>query len=114
MNNDPNKNGKCDALKKLLPIIAPIFGLIFSDANELVLLLKEKPGVYFTPSLALTIFSLVLTGILLIIELLWVICKWHQDGKIRNSLLAILGLFIVVINTANLTIDSFYCSNNAN
>jgi hypothetical protein len=99
----------CCEWKNKLSIGSPIVGLIFSDVNEIVLLCKNTPRKYYRASLGLTITTLILTIVFGLIQIIARKCerkcKCKIDGKFTSSILALLGLLIIMLNTANLTVN---------
>jgi hypothetical protein len=74
--SDSNKNKKIGVLQKFIPISSSIVGLVLSDVNELVLVYYEdSPKKYHDLSLALTIFSLIASFSIALIEIWKVTCK---------------------------------------
>jgi hypothetical protein len=104
----------CCEWKNKLSIGSPIVGLIFSDVNEIVLLCKNTSRKYYRASLGLTITTLILTIVFGLIQIIArkceckgeCKCKCKIDGKFTSSILALLGLLIIMLNTANLTVNS--------
>ena len=98
----------CCEWKNAFSIGSPIVGLIFSDVNELVLLCKDTARKYYRASLGLTITTLILTIVFGLIEIIARKCERGCKiyGKFTSSILALLGLLIIMLNTANLTVDS--------
>lgn len=100
----------CCEWKNSLSIASPILGLIFSDVDELVMLCKDTSRKYYRASLGLTITTLILTIFFGLIELITIKygskCGCKIDGRKTSSFLAALGLVIIMLNAANLTVDS--------